>query len=48
MIKADKTFIIKRCDLQALFDVVIARGYMPVGPTVREGVIVYDELRSEQ
>jgi sulfhydrogenase subunit beta (sulfur reductase) len=48
MIKADKTFIIKRCDLQALFDVVIARGYMPVGPTVREGVIVYDELRSVQ
>ena len=24
---------------------LIARGYLPVGPTVREGAIVYDELR---
>lgn len=37
-------FVIQRDDLQLLFDVVIARGYMPVGPTVRDGAIVYDEL----
>lgn len=41
-------FVIKRDDLQALFDAVIARGYVPVGPTVREGVIAYDELRHVQ
>lgn len=48
MIKSDKTFVIKRSNLQRLFDAVIACGYTPVGPTVREGVIVYDELRSVQ
>ena len=48
MTRTDKAFVIKRDDLQSLFDVVIARGYMPVGPTVREGAIVYDELRRVQ
>jgi len=48
MTDTDKAFVIKRDDLQSLFDVVIARGYMPVGPTVREGAIVYDELRRVQ
>ncbi|GJL82985.1 MAG: 4Fe-4S ferredoxin [marine bacterium B5-7] len=48
MAKTDKTFVIKRNDLQSLFDVLIERGYAPVGPTVRDGAIVYDELRSVQ
>ena len=48
MTRTDKAFVIKRDDLQSLFDVVIASGYMPVGPTVREGAIVYDELRRVQ
>lgn len=38
-------FVIKRSDLQVLFDVLIDRGYLPVGPTVREGAIIFDELR---
>lgn len=45
MIKADKAFVIKRNDLQTLFSVLIERGYVPVGPTVRDGAIVYDQLR---
>lgn len=45
MTKADKAFVIKRNDLQTLFGVLIERGYVPVGPTVRDGVIVYDQLR---
>lgn len=32
--------------LQALIDVLQRRGYRVVGPTVRDGAIVYDELRS--
>lgn len=45
MAKADKAFIIKRGGLQTLIDVLIERGYVPVGPTVRDGAIVYDQLR---
>lgn len=45
MIKADKAFVIQRDNLQALFDVLIERGYRPVGPTVRDGAIIYDQLR---
>jgi sulfhydrogenase subunit beta (sulfur reductase) len=33
-------------DLGALLDALAARGYRVVGPTVREGAIVYDELSS--
>jgi len=44
----NRAYVIKRDDLQTLFDVLIARGYQPVGPTLREGVIVYDELSSVQ
>jgi sulfhydrogenase subunit beta (sulfur reductase) len=33
-------------DLGALLDALSARGYRVVGPTVREGAIVYDELSS--
>jgi sulfhydrogenase subunit beta (sulfur reductase) len=33
-------------DLQRLFDALVQRGYLPVGPTVRDGAIVYDELSS--
>lgn len=45
MADTDTAFIIERDDLQALFDLLIERGYAPVGPTVRDGAIVYDELR---
>lgn len=45
MAKTDMKFVIKRNDLQTLFDALIKRGYTPVGPTVRETAIVYDELR---
>jgi formate hydrogenlyase subunit 6/NADH:ubiquinone oxidoreductase subunit I len=41
----ENLFVIKRNNLQTLFDVVIERGYEPVGPTVRDGAIVYDQLR---
>ena len=32
--------------LQALLDALVERGYQPVGPTVRDGAIVYDALTS--
>jgi len=35
-----------RAGLQALFEVLKARGYRLVGPRVRDGAIVYDELAS--
>ncbi|KZL16275.1 Anaerobic sulfite reductase subunit A [Pseudovibrio axinellae] len=44
MTKPNNAFVIQREDLHILFDVLIERGYTPVGPTVREAVIVYDEL----
>jgi ferredoxin len=31
-------------DLQVLIDVLVARGYQVLGPTLREGAIVYDEV----
>ena len=45
MAKADKALIIKCDGLQTLINVLIERDYVPVGPTVRDGVIVYDQLR---
>jgi len=48
MANTGKAFIVSRGELQSLFDAVIARGFMPVGPTVRDGAIVYDELRHVQ
>ena len=44
MTAPDNTFVIQRDGLQALFDVLLERGFTPVGPTVRDGAIVYDEL----
>jgi ferredoxin len=38
--------VIERGDLQGLFDALVRRGYMIVGPTVRDQAIVYDEIRS--
>ena len=48
MTDSGKAFVIERPDLQSLFDALVARGYVPVGPKVREGAIVYDELRRVQ
>jgi ferredoxin len=39
------TSIVERSDLSALLRAVEARGYTPVGPTLRDGAIVYDEIR---
>ncbi len=44
MTELNKTFVIQRNDLQVMFDVLLKRGFTPVGPTVRDGAIVYDEL----
>ena len=38
--------IIQRADFQRLCDVLKGHGYRIVGPTVRDGAIVYDELAS--
>jgi sulfhydrogenase subunit beta (sulfur reductase) len=38
--------VIERRDLDALIDAVARRGYTVVGPTVRDGAIVYDEVAS--
>ena len=37
--------VIERDDFHALLDALARRGYTIVGPTVRAGAIVYDELR---
>ena len=37
--------VVERADLQALFDALAARGYRVIGPTVREGAIVYSEVK---
>ena len=38
--------LIARQDLDALFQALARRGYRIVGPTIRDGAIVYDELGS--
>lgn len=38
--------VIERDDFQQLFDALERRGYRIVGPTVREGAIVYDQIAS--
>lgn len=40
--------IIERHDFQSLLDALSSRGYRLVGPTVREGAIVYDELHKDE
>lgn len=37
--------VIARSDFDRLFTVLLRRGYTIVGPTVRDGAIVYDEVR---
>jgi sulfhydrogenase subunit beta (sulfur reductase) len=44
--KPDATAVIERADLDALLAALAARGYAVVGPTVRDGAIVYDEIAS--
>jgi formate hydrogenlyase subunit 6/NADH:ubiquinone oxidoreductase subunit I len=36
--------VVERRDFQSLFDALISQGYKLVGPTIKEGAIVYDEL----
>jgi sulfhydrogenase subunit beta (sulfur reductase) len=43
----DRHATIERQDFQRLLDALIERGYRLVGPTVREGAIVYDQLHAE-
>lgn len=45
-LQTENKLIIKRQHLQSLLDALIKRGYQIMGPTVREGAIVYDELNS--
>jgi sulfhydrogenase subunit beta (sulfur reductase) len=40
------TAVIERGDLQRLLDALRAEGYHPLGPTLREGAIVYDTIES--
>lgn len=42
----DDRAVIERTGLQALIEVLGARGYQVVGPTVREDAIVYDEIHT--
>ncbi|HMA36651.1 MAG TPA: 4Fe-4S dicluster domain-containing protein [Chloroflexia bacterium] len=36
--------VVQRADLHQLFDALRAQGYQILGPTIRDGAIVYDEL----
>src|SRR5438876_9781460 len=38
--------ILERQDFQTLFDALSKRGYKVLGPTLRDGAIVYDEIAS--
>ena len=42
----DQEYILERNDLQKLFDVLSKSGYRIIGPSVRDGAIVYDDLSS--
>ncbi len=43
----DRTsYVIDRRDFQSLFDALTNKGYRLVGPTVRHGTVVYDQLTS--
>ncbi len=39
-------YILERKDLQKLFDVLSTSGYQIIGPTIRDGAIVFDEVGS--
>lgn len=39
-------FILKRQQLDQLFDVLKDRGYCLIGPTVRDGAVIYDQIGS--
>ena len=38
-------YVLQNTDFQRLLDALIKRGYQVLGPTVRDGAIVYDELK---
>jgi formate hydrogenlyase subunit 6/NADH:ubiquinone oxidoreductase subunit I len=42
----EQDYILERNHLQKLFDVLSSSGYRLIGPTVRDGAIVYDHLNS--
>ena len=42
----DHSFLIEASQLQQLFEVLHARGYRLLGPALRQGDLVYDEVRS--
>jgi formate hydrogenlyase subunit 6/NADH:ubiquinone oxidoreductase subunit I len=46
-VTAEAPRILERDHFQKLLDALAARGYRIVGPTVRDGAIVYDEITSE-
>ena len=39
-------FVLEHDNFEQLFDVLVGRGYQVVGPTLRDGAIVYDTLTS--
>lgn len=41
-----EAFVLERAELDRLFDALRARGYATLGPVVRDGAIVYDEIAS--
>lgn len=44
--KASSPFVIKKDDLNHLFDALTSDGYKIIGPKVKNGVISYDELKA--
>lgn len=45
-VKVGAQMVLERDSLQNLFDVLTQRGYQIIGPTVQEGAIVYEPIRS--
>jgi sulfhydrogenase subunit beta (sulfur reductase) len=46
MSKSHKTFVLELDNFQQLLDALGKRGYQVLGPTIRDGAIVYDSIRS--
>lgn len=46
MLSSEQQVVLEREAVGSLFDELVSRGYKILGPTVRDGAIVYDELTS--
>ncbi len=46
-LEAPNRALIERASLPGLFEALVNRGYLIIAPTVRDGAIVYDEIKTD-